>query len=328
MKPGNLLRALSIGVACLCLPMAAGASTVWTGPLITYNQPAPDPTQPANQDQLTPNVALTRAAATAGSGMGGMFNAVSESSFSKGVSPADTEWAVGTLDNYASLSYTDWTTCGGGRPVQNYPGEQLVVHLKTDDIYLSLKFTSLPQGSGFTYIRSTPAVADQPPSVTITNPASGTNFSTFPPATNVFVSLAASASDSDGSVTNVQFFDGTNRLGNVTAAPYQMTASFGLGSHALTAVATDNAGLSSTSGVVNISVNVGNTPLRLTVQPANGALDISWPVTGARLQTQTNSRAVGLATNWITVAGSTATNHVVVPQNPTNGGVFFRLAVP
>jgi len=69
-------------------------------------------------------------------------------------------------------------------------------------------------------------------------------------------------------------------------------------------------------------------PLRLAYQVAGNLLSISWPVAGGRLQVQTNSLNAGLGTNWVTVAGSTATNQVVVPLNPTNGSVFYRLAVP
>ncbi len=68
--------------------------------------------------------------------------------------------------------------------------------------------------------------------------------------------------------------------------------------------------------------------VRLTVQVSGNLLDISWPVAGGRLQTQTNSPGVGIGTNWVTVPGSTATNHVVVPIDPANGSVFYRLAVP
>src|SRR6267154_6714954 len=50
--------------------LSGRAATVWNGPLITYNQPAPDPTQAANRDQLTPNVSLTRADSS------GMLNGV------------------------------------------------------------------------------------------------------------------------------------------------------------------------------------------------------------------------------------------------------------
>jgi hypothetical protein len=46
------------------------------------------------------------------------------------------------------------------------------------------------------------------------------------------------------------------------------------------------------------------------------------------LEAQTNSLSVGLGTNWGTVPGSAATNHVVVPLDQSNGSVFYRLAVP
>ena len=137
-----------------------------------------------------------------------MFNGVTETSFTKFVSPADTEWAVGSLADYATLTYTDWTTAGGGNPVHTYVGEQFVVHLISDDIYLSLQFTDLPAGPGFSYIRSTPTPADVPPTVAITSPTNGASFTA--PA---IVPITATASDSDGSVTNVAFFDGATLLG-------------------------------------------------------------------------------------------------------------------
>jgi len=64
--------------------------------------------------------------------------------------------------------------------------------------------------------------------------------------------------------------------------------------------------------------------VRLAVQVSGSLLNISWPATGWRLETQTN----GLGTNWVTVPGSAATNHIVVPINPPNASVFYRLAMP
>ena len=245
-------------VVGLVAPPMVKAATIWTGPLITYTQPAPDPTQATNRDQLTPHVALTRGVPSGGSG--GLFNGVTETVFTKFVSPADTEWAVGSLTNYASLSYSDWTTAGGGHPVLTLVNTQLVVHLISDDIYLSLEFTSLPSGPGFSYIRSTPAGANLPPTVSITSPTNGAAFTS--PAT---VPITANADDPDGSVTNVAFFDGGAFLGGTNNTPYTVTTNFTTGSHALTAVATDNLGLSTTSAVVNVTVNVGNAPPSVTI---------------------------------------------------------------
>ncbi len=252
-------------LAHLVALQAVHAATLWTGSTITFTQAAPYPGA-GDRDQLTANVSLTRATPVGG-GTGGIFNGVSETSFTKFVSPAGTEWAVGSLTNYATLSYTDWTSVGAGHPVGNLVGQQLVVHLIADDIYLALQFTSLPPGPGFAYVRSTPPAANVPPTVAITAPTNGAAYTT--PA---LVPITATASDTDGTVTNVSFFDGITFLGGTNNLPYTVTANLAAGSHPLTAVATDNLGLSTTSAVVNVSVNVGNLPPSVTItNPANNA---------------------------------------------------------
>lgn len=142
-------------VLAFAIMMAAAplmhAATVWTGPLFTFNQPASDPTQATNQDRITPDVWLTRAASK------GLFNAVFETN-ATALSPTNTEWAFGTLTNYASLNYTNWLGMLNGESPTNLIGQQLVVHLISDDIYISVQFTKwIPMGSGgFAYERSTP----------------------------------------------------------------------------------------------------------------------------------------------------------------------------
>ncbi|HWX21150.1 MAG TPA: hypothetical protein VN578_14720 [Candidatus Binatia bacterium] len=37
---------------------------------------------------------------------------------------------------------------------------------------------------------------------------------------------------------------------------------------------------------------------------------------------------IGLTTNWVEVAGATATNQVFMPINPANGSVFYRMYYP
>jgi glucose/arabinose dehydrogenase len=191
-----------------------------------------------------------------------MFNAVTETFFTHNVSPADTEWAAGDLTNYANLTYTSWENANGGSPVFTLPGVQLVAHLISDDIYLSVKFTELGGhgAGGFSYDRSTPGASNSPPMVSITSPTNGASFTA--PA---IVPITAIASD-DGSVANVSFFDGTTFLGSTNNTPYTVTANLAVGLHSLTAVATDNLGLSATSSVVNVSVSApANTPPSVTI---------------------------------------------------------------
>ena len=140
------------------LPLAAGllhAATVWNGPQLTYNQPSADPTQATNQDRITPDVWLTRAASK------GLFNAFYETT-ATAFSPTNTEWAFGALTNYASLHYTNWLAWLNGASPVTLVGQPVVVHLISDDIYLSMQITFWAAGGsgGFAYLRSTPTPAN------------------------------------------------------------------------------------------------------------------------------------------------------------------------
>ena len=66
----------------------------------------------------------------------------------------------------------------------------------------------------------------------------------------------------------------------------------------------------------------------LAAQVSGNTLDISWAFAGPSLQVQVNTPGAGIGANWVTVPGSTATNHVVVPIDPSDGSVFYRLSIP
>lgn len=75
------------------------------------------------------------------------------------------------------------------------------------------------------------------------------------------------------------------------------------------------------------STTVNPNPTNLSVSVGGGNMILSWPEdhTGWTLQVQTNSRAVGLSTNWVDVPGSATTNSVTTPVGTANGAVFYRL---
>ena len=258
MKPQTNYIFMALCLAMLSGPPRGRAATIWTGPSTTFvNTAGSDPTQAVNQDRLTADVWITRATTL------GIYNAATESGFAHLFSPQNTAWSDGTLANYASLAYVDWDIWAkvqhGGPP--NTVGVSAVVHLVSDDIYLSVTFTSWGgSAGGFSYVRSTPAMANQPPTVAITSPTNGASFTS--PAN---VPITANASDPDGSVTNVPFFDGSTFLGETNNTPYTVTATLATGSHALTAVVTDNLGLSATSVVVTVTVSVANVPPSVTI---------------------------------------------------------------
>ena len=73
-----------------------------------------------------------------------------------------------------------------------------------------------------------------------------------PPASH----LTATASDTDGNVTNVAFYQGSTLLANVASAPYSYTwANVAAGSYTLTAVASVDTGASATSSAVSVTVS-------------------------------------------------------------------------
>ena len=113
-------------------------------------------------------------------------------------------------------------------------------------------------------LRETGTAGPQRPTVAITSPANNATVSTN-------FTITATATDSDGTVTNVYFYDGGTLLGSDTSSPYSYAwSSAPLGAHALKAVAWDNTGLAATSAVVNVTVTApsASTPRkRLTVTP-------------------------------------------------------------
>src|ERR1035441_5223037 len=240
----------------LVAPLVTEAATIWNGPPVSESN-ASEP------DKITANVWITRG------GSQGLYNAKTETSFTHFFSPADTEWADGTTANYNTLSYTDWNTWAknihGGPP--GTVGVAAVVHLITDDIYIDITFTSWGEFGPYSYMRATPPTANNPPTVAITSPTNGASFTA--PAS---VPIIVTASDSDGTVTNVALFDGVTLLGQTNSAPYTNTVSLAVGAHAFTAVATDDGGLSTTSTVVNVTVSAANVPPTVAItSPTNGA---------------------------------------------------------
>ena len=94
------------------------------------------------------------------------------------------------------------------------------------------------------------------PTVTLTAPAAGTAF-----GQGTVINLTANAADGDGSITRVEFYDGATLIGSDTTAPYALAWSgAAVGSHTLTARAFDNAGATTTSAAVTVSVNAATAP--------------------------------------------------------------------
>jgi len=113
------------------------------------------------------------------------------------------------------------------------------------------------------------AVVNIPPTVEITSPADGAEYNE-----GDVIEIIATASDADGSISKVDFYNGTTLIGTVSAAPYGFAIQNALeGTYSLTCVAFDNSGDSAVSNVVNVTVKaiVNNPPTVEITSPADGA---------------------------------------------------------
>jgi hypothetical protein len=107
-----------------------------------------------------------------------------------------------------------------------------------------------PDIGAFETAASAPVVANQPPVVSISSPAKSASFTS--PAT---ITVNATASDPDGTIVKVEFFQGSVKIGEGTTSPYSITwKEVPEGTYSLTAVATDNANSKTVSAVVSITV--------------------------------------------------------------------------
>ena len=140
------------------------------------------------------------------------------------------------------------------------------------------------------------------PTVSITAPTNGATYTA--PAT---VNITADASDTDGTITKVEFYQGTTMLGEDTDSSGGWTHSWtgvAAGSYTLTAKAFDDGGASTTSAGVGITVNQPASPT-IANAAASGVTANSATLNGNLTSTGTATTAVSVY--WGTVDRGTTT---------------------
>ena len=107
---------------------------------------------------------------------------------------------------------------------------------------------------------------NQAPSVSISSPVNNATFTA--PAS---ITITAAASDADGSVSKVEFFNGTTKLGEDNSSPYNYNwTNVTAGTYSITAKATDNSGAVTTSTAVIITIgNLNQAPFVTITRPEN-----------------------------------------------------------
>ncbi len=168
-------------------------------------------------------------------------------------------------------------------------------------------------------------VIDAPPTVTITNPAANAAFQA--PAT---FAIGASASDSDGTVTNVEFLVNGNVIGNSTSVPYSATASsLSAGTYLLTAIASDDAGLTATN-TLSITVTNAALPTITITEPVFTGSNFSFAFGTQIGYTYAGEFVTPLAetnNSWVVFTNLSGNGSVVrvTDWNLTNGQRFYRV---
>jgi chitinase len=131
--------------------------------------------------------------------------------------------------------------------------------------------------------------------------------------------MTASASDPEGQLARVEFYNGTTLLGTDTTAPYAYTwSNVAAGTYSLTAVAVDAAGNRATSAAVSVTVATStSTPPRLVVFTASS--DHATNVTSYRFDVFTSTAnpatATPVATANLGKPTPAANNDITVDQS-------------
>jgi uncharacterized protein YfaS (alpha-2-macroglobulin family) len=105
-----------------------------------------------------------------------------------------------------------------------------------------------------------------PPTVSITSPANNTVFTA-----SASITIEATATDADGTISKVEFYEGSNLLNTDTTPPFSYTwPSVPAGTYSLTAKATDNNNAATTSGAMTV---ISNAPPTVSITtPANNSV--------------------------------------------------------
>jgi subtilisin family serine protease len=155
---------------------------------------------------------------------------------------------------------TDTTSPYGVTWVNAAPGTYALTAVATDDGWAT--GTSAPV--------NVTVLANEPPSVQITSPAEGASFAS--PAT---LTIEAAAADSDGFVEQVVFYANGTPIGTDTSSPYSVSWEAPIGSYVLKAMATDNAGATALSAVVNVTVTPIPGRINVALTSSGGAATAS-----------------------------------------------------
>ncbi|MBT9393583.1 hypothetical protein KLP40_10455 [Hymenobacter sp. NST-14] len=158
---------------------------------------------------------------------------------------------------------------------------------------------------------TTPPTTNQAPTVSLAAASSSV-------IVNSALALTATAADADGSVSKVEFFSGSTKLGEDTAAPYTLSFSpAATGTLSLTARATDNAGATKTSAPVSVTVTaapVATTPPTTFPGPTGATFLRGININGTAVKLDNNQWEAASGAANVSVRGTNFRNPASTPS--------------
>lgn len=158
----------------------------------------------------------------------------------------------------------------------------------------------------------------KPPKVKITSPDDGDKFDE-----GEIISVEATASDEDGTITKVEFYANASKLGQVETAPYIVTwENAPRGVHKLAAVAFDNDGATTISDSVEVKVRRADWADTPVFSPQHGFFENSFDLTISSLLDSYQIRYTLDCTDPLTSPTATTSSGaatIAVNPNSTNG---------
>ncbi|MCW5665055.1 MAG: PQQ-dependent sugar dehydrogenase [Piscinibacter sp.] len=145
---------------------------------------------------------------------------------------------------------------------------------------------------------------NQPPTVSLTAPAAGSNGTVGTP-----IALSATADDSDGNVTGVEFFENGVKIGATdTSAPYGVSwTPATAGTRTLTARATDDQGATTTSGPVAVTIATPAGDTQAPVARIDAPANLTGNLSGTLAVTASATDNVGVTSLEIQLDGQAVT---------------------
>ena len=167
--------------------------------------------------------------------------------------------------------------------------------------------------------------ANGAPTVTLTSPSSGSSVQQGTPIT-----LAANATDADGTIASVQFIANGIQVGSASAPPYSVSwTAQSTGTINLVARATDNSGNRTDSATVSVTAVGNGAPTVAMTYPSTGStITLGSSIVLKATATDYNGVISGVQfyANGIPIGGADTTGPFSVEWTPSSAGIYRLLA--